>query len=122
MFAIKMSILHFYRRMFPQQWFKYALLGTGATVAGSSIAQLPCDILQCVPVRSQWDPNVKGKCNNFGAIILGFGILNIITDVMTLVLPIPVIWRLKLSPARKRLVMSTFMLGGLYVKSPDHAV
>ncbi|MCJ1454841.1 hypothetical protein MMC28_005194 [Mycoblastus sanguinarius] len=113
MFTTKMSILYFYRRIFPQRWFKYTLIAAGTIVSGSAIAQLPCDILQCRPIRSQWDPNVKGKCSDFGSIILGFGVLNIITDVMLLILPLPVLWRLKISASRKRLLISVFLLGGL---------
>lgn len=43
------------------------------------------------------------------------GSLNVATDVITLCLPMPLLWRLKISVERRLQVMSMFLLGGLYV-------
>lgn len=43
------------------------------------------------------------------------GSLNVATDVTTLCLPMPLLWRLKISVERRLQVMSMFLLGGLYV-------
>ncbi|KAF6235596.1 hypothetical protein HO173_006279 [Letharia columbiana] len=112
MLAIKLSIVYFYRRIFPQRWFKHALIGTGAIVVGTALAQVPLDIVPCMPIASQWDRNVKGKCIDLGAAILGIAISNIITDVILLTLPMPLLWNLKVSPSRRRLLLSLFLLGG----------
>ncbi len=111
--AIKLSILYFYRRIFPQRWFKQVLLATGGLITGSTVASMVCDVLQCVPINSQWDPTVKGHCINFASVILASGIVTVVTDFILLCLPMPLIWRLKISAPRKRLVMSSFLLGGL---------
>ena len=43
------------------------------------------------------------------------GSLNVATDVTTLCLPMPLLWRLNISVERRLQVMSMFLLGGLYV-------
>ena len=116
MLAIKFSIIYFYRRIFPQRWFKHALIATGAIVAGTAISQIPISIVPCTPINSQWDPNVKGKCINLGAAILGLAISNIVTDFMLLTLPMPLLWRLNVSASQRRLLISLFLLGGWSVK------
>lgn len=47
------------------------------------------------------------------------GSLNVATDVTTLCLPMPLLWRLKVSLERRLQVMSIFLLGGLYVLVMD---
>ena len=111
--TVKLSFLYFYRRLFPQSSFKVALLAIGAFIISSSVAFLFLDILQCVPPASQWEPAVKGKCVNFTAVVLAAGVINVVTDFAILLLPMPVLWNLKVSGARKRMIICTFMLGGL---------
>lgn len=110
--AIKFSILYFYARLFPQRWFKLALIGTGAFTGALSIAQIPVDVVQCVPIQSQWDPEVKGKCVHFGTFILAAGIANIATDVILLILPMPILWQLQVSASRKRILLLVFVIAG----------
>lgn len=82
-------------------------------MVSSTIAFLFLDVLQCVPPASQWNTSIKGKCINFTAVVIAAGVINVVTDFMILFLPMPVLWNLKVSPARKRMIMSTFALGGL---------
>lgn len=116
MLSIKFSIIYFYHRIFPQRWFKHALIATGAMVAGTAISQVPISIVPCTPINSQWDSNVEGKCINLGAAILGLAISNIVTDVILLTLPMPLLLRLHVSASQKRLLISIFLLGGWSVK------
>lgn len=109
----KISILFFYRRLFPQTWFKNCLFATGTVLVMSLLGQVPTDIFQCVPIRSGWSPNVKGTCIDFGAATLATGIINVVTDLILITLPIPVIWNLKTSAQNRWLLILTFMAGGL---------
>ena len=56
---------------------------------------------------------IKGEtCLDDGERTLAFTISNLITDVMVLVLPIPILWRLSL-PIRERIVIIAMMNAGL---------
>jgi hypothetical protein len=41
------------------------------------------------------------------------GSLNVVTDIATLCLPMPLLWRLQISTERKLQLIGMFMVGGL---------
>ena len=106
-----MSILCFYRRIFPQRWFKYTLVGLGLFVSLYNIAAFFGDIFQCVPLRKLWNPAVPGTCFNYEALIIASGVLNVVTDFAILGLPMPLLWRLEAPTRRKRLLSIVFSFG-----------
>ncbi|KAF2820121.1 hypothetical protein CC86DRAFT_243293, partial [Ophiobolus disseminans] len=110
---IKSSILLLYHRIFPQQWFHRALLGLGIFIVGYSLAQIISTILQCTPIESLWGGSPKEHCINYPLLIKICGTINILTDVAILALPIPSLWKLNLSMARKRLLIVMFLAGGI---------
>ncbi|KAF2468387.1 uncharacterized protein BDR25DRAFT_205126, partial [Lindgomyces ingoldianus] len=110
---IKSSILLLYHRIFPQRWLNQALLGLGLFIIAYSVAQILADIFQCTPVDSIWGASLKKHCIKYPMLIKICGIINILTDVAILALPIPSLWRLNLSAARKRLLLLMFLIGGI---------
>ena len=68
-------------------------------------------IFQCSPVRSYWDKTIKGTCMSRLHIELACGIVSIVLDLYTLFLPMPIIWRLQMSRAKKALTIMNFVLG-----------
>ena len=42
-----------------------------------------------------------------------FAIFNVITDIVILILPLPILWRLQLSQGRKFQLMGIFLTGSL---------
>jgi hypothetical protein len=67
--------------------------------------------LLCRPFPSNWDPTVPGKCGNRNAAFVAAGALNMLTDIMVLLLPVPHIWSLQLQIGRKIGLLATFGLG-----------
>ncbi len=57
---MKVSILLLYKRIFPQKWFRSALLAVGAFVVSYSTVQFFADIFQCTPVSFLWDKTIPG--------------------------------------------------------------
>ena len=47
--------------------------------------------------------------------------LNVVTDILTLCLPLPFLWRLQIDMERKSQLIGVFLLGGLYVTFPFHS-
>ncbi|MCJ1455501.1 hypothetical protein MMC28_005856 [Mycoblastus sanguinarius] len=111
-FAIKLSILFLYRRIFPQRWFKHTLIVLGGFIVAYTLAQVFYVIFQCVPISSAWNPNETGKCVPYGSLALAMGIVNILTDITMLILPIPLLWKLNVSGTRKWMLTVMFSLGG----------
>ncbi|KAI1300941.1 hypothetical protein F5Y03DRAFT_363348 [Xylaria venustula] len=79
-----------------------ALYYTAATVVES---------MQCSPRAAIWDPTVKGTCLNTRAVELSSSSINVISDIVILIAPQFVIWRLQLSNAKKFGLALVFAVG-----------
>ena len=119
--AIKISILFLYRRIFPSKTFKQLLILTGAFLVAYSITLTLGIIFQCVPLKSIWIIEMQGTCIQIGTFSVTMSVINVITDVILLILPMPMLWNLKISTTRRWQLMLTFALGGLYsnIKRPS---
>lgn len=71
--------------------------------------------LDCRPLAYGWDKTIPGgRCRKQGtsrAFVLA--IINILTDLAILALPLPWLWNLQMSKSRKFTVLAIFLLGGL---------
>ena len=72
-------------------------------------------IFACRPVAGFYDMNIRPTCIDDLKFYLATAILNIVTDLYILVLPIPMVWRLNTNMNKKFAISAMFMLGGLYV-------
>ena len=115
--CVKFSVLLLYRRIFPNPRFRIIIWSLGAFITCYSLVLLFGIIFQCKPIRGAWDPAIDAKCIDLGLIIVVTSALNVFTDVSTLCLPMPLLWRLNLPKERKIQLTGIFLLGGLYVLS-----
>jgi hypothetical protein len=67
--------------------------------------------LLCRPFAANWDITIPGHCGNRNAAFVAAGALNMFTDILVLVLPIPYIWGLRLATSRKIGLTGIFSLG-----------
>lgn len=66
------------------------------------------DIFQCVPRRKIWEPNVPGRCIATNVLLLAPAGINIVSDGLILVLPIVLIFRLKMTLKNKLAIVAVF--------------
>jgi hypothetical protein len=109
----KISILILYHHIFPQRWFRQTLIGLGAFIIAYVISQTFSVIFQCIPIDSLWGASEARYCVNDEAVAISLGVANILTDIIMLVLPLPVLWNLQMSKSRKQLLTLIFTMGGL---------
>ncbi|KAJ5116812.1 hypothetical protein N7456_001160 [Penicillium angulare] len=113
--AIKMSVLMFYRRIFPIRRFSYALYGCAFLALGWFIGVMVVNFVQCFPYAYFWkqygDPNAKGKCIAVEDYFMGNGIAEAITDFIILVTPFYQVWKLQMPTSQKIAVSAIFGLG-----------
>ncbi|ODM18128.1 hypothetical protein SI65_05999 [Aspergillus cristatus] len=110
---IKFSALLFYRRIFgttKSMWFCVFL------TVGYFIACYMAFLVCCRPVSYYWtqytDPS-GGECTfNLYAFYIGNAAANVTTDVIILLVPVPLVWKLQMRPNQKIMVCGIFMLGG----------
>jgi hypothetical protein len=77
-------------------------------------------IFGCKPIAASWDLRLipTAKCVDTFTKYMALSVLNIIIDVFTLILPIPVVIPLQMSVRQKISICAVFATGGLYVPPP----
>lgn len=109
----KMSALLFLARIFGSHSrnFNRLLWATHGLVWAWWVGIVFATIFMCKPVAKQWNPALEGTCGSNDALWLGSAIPSVIIDLVILVLPMPMLWRLQLRPSRKILVTTVFVCG-----------
>ena len=80
------------------------------------VAYLSCNIITevagCQPVAKFWNPSLPGHCINSVAADIAYGINHVISDLIIAILPLPMIWRLKLRSTRDKVELALVLSGG----------
>lgn len=80
--------------------------GASATIA---------DCLICQPISYRWGVTTAGGfCGNQKALDLDIAVINLLLDVVVVVLPMPVLWRLPLARGKKVALTCMFGIGIMY--------
>lgn len=113
--AIKFSILLLYRRLFPSKKFRNVLWSIAGFLVIFALAQMLSVIIQCVPVAALWNrmsyPNAH--CDNYNPALMVFAVVNSLSDITILSLPMPILWHLHTNKTRRQQLIGIFGLGGL---------
>ncbi|ERT03248.1 plasma membrane protein Pth11 [Sporothrix schenckii 1099-18] len=110
----KLSILASYLHIFaPRGLLKTTLYATACVTVGLGVASVPATIFECIPVAGAWSLNDSAAhCYTFVNFLYASTAINVTTDLILCLVPIPLFWRLQL-PRRQKIVISVlFFLGG----------
>ena len=113
--VVKISTLLLYARIFHGRTFKYVLWATGLFISTYSTILIILMLLQCRPLNKLWDHTVNGKCFELKKPWMVMGSLNVLTDLLLLILPLPSLWRLQMRRRTKVQVAGIFSIGSLLV-------
>ncbi|KAI4284402.1 MAG: hypothetical protein L6R38_001455 [Xanthoria sp. 2 TBL-2021] len=111
--SVKWSCLLLYRRLFPTRGFQNILWAVAVFIGLYTAIQGFLVVFQCKPIKAAWDTSIKAECINLSAMSIVTASLNVATDIVTLTLPLPLIWRLQLPRAQRLQVCGIFLLGSL---------
>lgn len=107
---LRASILSLYVHIFRVKPFRmacYVVHGINFTYfAGTVMAAC----LICRPISANWDPQA-GTCGDAKSLDLFIGICNMILDVTIVVLPLPIVWKLQMTRAKKLALSAIFGVG-----------
>ena len=107
----KISLCFLYLRIFTPwrafRWITWSFIGILSTylVIKTFLFAFPCH-----PIQSAWGA-VDGTCMDFQKLYSASGALNITLDFITFFLPMPLLWRLRMSKRRRLAVCGLFGLG-----------
>ncbi|CAI7638620.1 unnamed protein product [Penicillium bialowiezense] len=109
---VKFSILAQYYRIFAVKKFRMATLGVGLFVFAYTIICVFVNAFEChsKPWRA-WDPSFPKGCNNLPMTYFSTAGINILTDILILVMPLPVLVNLNLHTRRKYALVAIFLTG-----------
>lgn len=110
---VNITILILYVRIFPLEGLHKACWIAGAFTILWGLVNVIVLLTQCIPVSRFWAPETQGHCinqNNFYAAATVIATLNIL---VVFCIPIPIIWKLKISTPRKWSLAFAFTVGTL---------
>lgn len=113
--ATKASILLLYLRIFVQKQFRLICWTLMGFVVAFGTATTLASIFQCTPIPRAWNKNIPGVCLNtviFWYTNAGFSIAG---DLILLILPMPVLYNLKLPLNQRIALMLVFSLGAFII-------
>jgi hypothetical protein len=111
----RISFLCLYLRIFVDKNFRLLCKLGIAFTACCGTAFIIATIFQCLPVKAIWDKSVRHPtCINSEAFWFSYAMINIVSDVTILALPIRQILQLQLSLKTKLGLMAVFLMGSLY--------
>jgi hypothetical protein len=113
--CISLSILFFYRRIFPLEGFGRIVLVIIILHVLWAISGFVVNTFPCWPIDTQWNdiPNFEAKCINYPQFFLASMCIEVVLNTSTLVLPISQVMQLQLGLWTRVSVSSIFLLGGM---------
>ena len=111
----KLAMLCFFLRIFVQRWQRRACYILMGVLVATALATFTTNLVQCVPLEFAWNvERVAGAhCLNQQLFWSLISLPNIITDLVMLALPVPVICKIQLSWKDKVGLLLTFATGSM---------
>ena len=110
----KLAILVLYKRIFPTKSIQYIIYSTAAILVSASIANTATSLAACKPFEANYNPALPGaKCIDKDKFFNWTSVPNIVTDLVLLILPLPIVWNLHNTRRIKVGLTFTFFVGSL---------
>ncbi|KAI1278913.1 hypothetical protein F5Y07DRAFT_387796 [Xylaria sp. FL0933] len=110
-FGVKMSMLCLYHRIYTTPTFRRWNYCAMALLVIYFVGFIPLFLTNCIPLSQYWDPQPGGWCRDT---IIGDNATvaaNLVLDFIVLTLPLPILWRLRMSIRDKLTVTALFGFG-----------
>ena len=113
--SIRASITLLYLRIFQNRTQTRYFRVVCFVVLGSNIvflaATILADCLICQPIAYRWQRSGHGHCGTQKSFDLFVGVVNLFLDIVIVIMPMPILWRLQMATTKKIHVSSMFALG-----------
>ncbi|KAI1147214.1 hypothetical protein F4825DRAFT_455722 [Nemania diffusa] len=111
----KTTILLLYLRLFRvHRWFRVTTYFLIAYIWLWGISEVIVAIAQCQPIAFQWNRKIEGgHCIDQLAYYRWVSVPNVIHDVVMLIMPLPVVWTLKIDFRQKLALTAVFLIGSI---------
>jgi urea transporter len=117
-----MSVLMFYARIFGTvKGYRLAIYSVGFVIVGWWVAIDFLALFACSPIEKAWLP-VDGHCLDTQHDFIAATSTNIFADLLLLILPMPMLWKLHIDKTRRLALLGIFTCGYWYVQTNNSAV
>jgi hypothetical protein len=117
MMFIKLSIAVFLLRLAVQRRYRYILYISAGIILVWSLVLFFWNLFQCSPVPAQWDYTIRNaKCVTSEQVVsaaYSLSVMTILSDWLYALLPVPMIWSVKMTVQAKVTVIALLGLGVL---------
>ncbi|TIC90275.1 hypothetical protein CH35J_012026 [Colletotrichum higginsianum] len=108
--SARLSLVVLYQRIFGLFSARYYLHGLLAFIGAWAIYATIPTIVACTPVQNFW--TTHKNCIELSNLYISIAVGSIVTDFVLIIIPIPYVMRLTMSPIKKGLLISSFVFGG----------
>ncbi|GAB7347200.1 hypothetical protein MBLNU459_g3308t1 [Dothideomycetes sp. NU459] len=112
MFFSKTSLLFSYLRINPNKHFRLVVIITIGIVTAWFIGCFFSTVFSCRPVQQYWLTRTGVGCSDDGTRLLACTIINIVTDILVIAIPVRTVWHIQI-PRREKTVLVMLMSIGL---------
>jgi hypothetical protein len=117
--AVKFSILMFYRVISAQKAYRIAVYVTMGIVAAFTVAMVFVNAFECPNPSDAWSVEIlfqgKGSCTDLHPIYYSQAAFNILSDLVILLLPMPVLYSLQMRTNKRLALIGIFSCGSMAV-------
>lgn len=120
LWMLKNTVLEFFKRLSGLTWsraYQNSFLVARCILIATFIAVLVSDLAECQPFAKYWQvlPDPGGSCRQGYANLLTNGVCNVLTDLLLVVLPVPIIVMSQMTFTRKIQLVLLFSMSLLVV-------
>lgn len=108
---IRASVIFLYIHIFVKRPFRIACyVVLTVNMIYFTATMLACCLI-CRPFAYNWDQSLHGTCGDQKSLDLFIGVFNLLMDITTVALPLPVLWRLQMPTGRKIAISALMSMG-----------
>ncbi|KAH8430739.1 uncharacterized protein LDX57_008403 [Aspergillus melleus] len=110
----RVVILTLYLRIFPEKKYRIACYVLIAVVVALGVADILTGAFECIPIAYLWDKSIPGgRCIDLTQFFHYGTLPNVFVDLLMLILPQPIIWKLQTSKQVKVGLAATILTGSV---------
>ncbi|KAL9050399.1 MAG: hypothetical protein Q9162_006647 [Coniocarpon cinnabarinum] len=110
----KCALVLLYLQLFGvNRRFRYICYGVLFYTCGYLFCNLIVEVGGCQPIRKFWLPKTPGHCTNSVAQNIAFGAGHMTSDLAIAILPLPMVWRLRLRSTKEKWGLAAVLGSGI---------
>ncbi|KAG4425145.1 hypothetical protein IFR04_001712 [Cadophora malorum] len=116
LYLVKLSILALYYRILTQKNFRLWVWIVMGVITTQTIVVMFVQAFECRShPQNAWSPTFPQGCNDVAASYYSMSTINVVTDVIILVMPLPTLAKLHINARRKLALVGIFSTGGVAI-------